>query len=513
MEPPASAESRPPASEAPRSPTPLAAPPPRRSQTVPLHPEHHVALNDGLARAPPLPLHTAVSKPLPVAPMDLFFTLSAYTPPAVPSTATDAGELAQIRVGSPARLTPIATPGAYEVAIDRINRLTDYLTPVMRASLIATLSVVRTFTTPEDLHPLILRIASPNFSDAAVKSVADIVMSGLSAYEAKGGPAKGSTRTPDADAAEPARKKHKSGDSKASSGRDGRLRTLCTARDGMCPFTHHWDGQVCHIIPFAVKDKKAVDFWKFITLFRGAAATDALKEATLGPYPHSTDTLLNLLVMTPDVHRFFDRAQIAVVPHLTDDQVPYDPQTVLTVRHTRACLSLDTPANTSYQYNAAVEFPFGVKRISIPVWRDEDGDEVYVKRLAPGDTITFRTTNPTTMPLPHPLLFQLHTILARIVAAKARAGFPSFPDDAPDADNIPVLASDSECDGDQSPQVSEAQWMSRPRGAKRKAEEDVEDMERPRKVDVVLGEYEMRMQEKWAIARRRVAMKGAYWAY
>lgn len=175
-----------------------------------------------------------------------------------------------------------------------------------------------------------------------------------------------------------------------------------------------------------------------------------------------------------------------------------------------------------------VEFPFGHRGIGISVWRDgsvdEDDDLVFVKRLAPGDTVSFRTSDPSTMPLPHPLLFQLHAIMARILSAKASAGFPFFAHDAPDREDTDVAVSDgaysSEHDEDMqdsaSPPesaISEAKWTSKPRVAKRKAEDDVEDLERPRKVEVVLGEYEMRMQEKWAIASRRVAMGGAYWAY
>lgn len=136
-----------------------------------------------------------------------------------------------------------------------------------------------------------------------------------------------------------------------------------------------------------------------------------------------------------------------------------------------------------------------------------------MKRLAPGDTVSFRTTDPSAMPLPHPLLFQLHAIMARILSAKANAGFPFFAPDAPDREDTAVDVSESAYSSENGSAVSEANWTSMPRLAKRKAQDDVEDLERPRKVEVVLGEYEMRMQEKWAIASRRVSMGGAYWAY
>lgn len=282
----------------------------------------------------------------------MFFTLSAYTPPPIRTTTTnDSAQLPQIRVGSPSPV-PSVSLSPYDLAASRINRLTDYLTPVMRASLIATLFVVQALNTLPEIHPLILRIGSPSFSDSALKEVADIVMAGLSAYEAKGGIEKGSTPNraqPIDEPTEPPKKKLKSGKTN-SSARKGTVRTKCALRDdGTCAFTHLRDGQICHIIPFAVQDKKAVDFWKFISLFRGPAATAALKAAALGPYPHSTDTLLNMLVMMPDVHRHFDRAMIALIPQLTSDQVPFDPQHVSTVRtpHPPVHNCADDPASTT----------------------------------------------------------------------------------------------------------------------------------------------------------------------
>lgn len=338
MDLPFSADHKPPASETARSPEPLAAPLPRRSRTVPLRPAHNVSAADRSEFGSPIPPLPDLILPLPVAPLDMFFTLLPYTPPPIRATTaaiTDDSQLPHIRVGSPSP-GPSVPLSPYDLAVSRINRLTDYLTPVMRASLIATLSVVHALNTPPEIHPLILRIGSTTFSDSALKEVADIVMAGLSAYEAKGGVEKGSTPASrvqaNEEATEPPKKKLKSGKTN-SSARKGTVRAKCALRDdGICAFTHLRDGQICHIIPFAIQDKKAVDFWKFISLFRGPAATAVLKAATLGPYPHSTDTLLNMLVMMPDVHRHFDRAKIALIPQLTGEQVPFDPAHVSTVR-------------------------------------------------------------------------------------------------------------------------------------------------------------------------------------
>lgn len=335
MDLPFSADHKPPASESARSPEPLAAPPPRRSRTVPLRHAHNLSAGDRSKFGSPIPPLPDMILPLPVAPLDMFFTLSPYTAQPIRTTTANDSQLPQILVGSPSP-GPSVPLNHYDLAVSRIKGLTDYLTPVMRASLIATLSVVHALNTPPGIHPLIIQIGSTMFSDSALKEVADIVMAGLSAYEAKGGVEKGSTPASRVQAndevTEPPKKKLKSAKTN-SSARKGTVRTKCALRDdGICAFTHLRDGQICHIIPFAVQDKKAVDFWKFISLFRGPAATAALKAATLGPYPHSTDTLLNMLVMMPDVHRHFDRAKVALIPQLTCDQLPFDPQHVSTVR-------------------------------------------------------------------------------------------------------------------------------------------------------------------------------------
>lgn len=62
-------------------------------------------------------------------------------------------------------------------------------------------------------------------------------------------------------------------------------------------------------------------------------------------------------------------------------------------------------------------------------WKpDEDGDWTLDRRMCPGDEITLKTHDMLELPLPHPLLFQLHAIVSRVIALKAAAGFPLFPD-------------------------------------------------------------------------------------
>lgn len=78
------------------------------------------------------------------------------------------------------------------------------------------------------------------------------------------------------------------------------------------------------------------------------------------------------------------------------------------------------------QYLGTVGFPSGPDGISLSVYKynDEEGTGYIEKELQPGDVLSFSTTNPRRMPLPHPLVFQLHAILAHMLLRKAAAGFP-----------------------------------------------------------------------------------------
>lgn len=53
---------------------------------------------------------------------------------------------------------------------------------------------------------------------------------------------------------------------------------------------------------------------------------------------------------------------------------------------------------------------------------------VFDKELEAGHVITLSTDDAVGLPLPHPLLFQIHAIISRLIAMKAAAGFPLFPE-------------------------------------------------------------------------------------
>lgn len=66
---------------------------------------------------------------------------------------------------------------------------------------------------------------------------------------------------------------------------------------------------------------------------------------------------------------------------------------------------------------------------------NEKGRPLQSNLLEPGDIIHFRTSDPSTMHLPHPAVFQLHAIVSRIMGMKAAAGFPILPDQDWDMDS------------------------------------------------------------------------------
>lgn len=179
------------------------------------------------------------------------------------------------------------------------------------------------------------------------------------------------------------------------------------------------------------------------------------------------------------------------------------------------------------------------------------------KELDAGHIITLSTDNALGLPLPHPLLFQIHAIVSRIIALKAAAGFPLFPvfdcgDD--DDDGMPAFTDngfvdwlDHHAEPGQHPGLPEHEvlpdrydtsttephimrWFkltpafpvrhalassstsgsSNGAGAQHDLKRDhVEDSdtdtdeERPRKYTVVLSEAGQRMEEKRQLARRR----------
>lgn len=186
-------------------------------------------------------------------------------------------------------------------------------------------------------------------------------------------------------------------------------------------------------------------------------------------------------------------------------------------------------------------------------WKlDDDGESSFDGKLCPGQEITLTTHNALDLPLPHPLLFQLHAVISRVIALKAAAGFPLFPgfDRGTDDDRgVPAFTDDTFVEwqaqqkqsdtGPKTPgyhktlrnrydaginQSHITRWfeLTPMRGLEAseasesgsdvdmhgslksdRADDSDTDDERPRMHSVVLSEVGQRMDEKWRIARDR----------
>lgn len=172
------------------------------------------------------------------------------------------------------------------------------------------------------------------------------------------------------------------------------------------------------------------------------------------------------------------------------------------------------------------------------------------KKLDEGHIITLSTDNALDLPLPHPLLFQIHAIICRVIALKAAGGYPLFPgfdsgdyddsampafidntfvewldhhEDQAKPDIIPERYDSCSSEphivrwlkmtpalpiklGFGSPNTSEsASDIDERHPLKRNHVEDSEtDEESPRKYQVVLSEVGQRMAEKWQMVDKRL---------
>lgn len=277
----------------------------------------------------------------PLAPREMFFPLSFHPPPT------------PVPIAVPPTLpAPTSTDSTeYGRAIARVQLLDAFLTPSMRCTLTSMLSVMNLHTTPPnglDTHALISRVASPEQTpDHCIKDIVDIIDKGLSIFAALGG---GSVKKPVPesvpDSATGPRKRQKrdaNGELIKSTRRSVKIRSDCKLRDPNCQICNsNNSGSVAHIIPYSVKDGKAIDFWKFVELFRGAEATAALKAVALAPNPEDVDNMKNVWFLCKICHDNFDRAKLAVIPDLDDLTYPYDPSVTTSVSSPRITMSLVT---------------------------------------------------------------------------------------------------------------------------------------------------------------------------
>lgn len=151
-------------------------------------------------------------------------------------------------------------------------------------------------------------------------------------------------------------------------------------------------------------------------MFKGHEATAELKAAALDPDPTNPDNIMNVLFLCFQCHALVDKTMVSLIPQILESPTstfPYDPRSVK-------------------EYDVVVEFPAGMRRAVVSVLQD-DGE---VKRMRPGHVVTLRTADPAALPLPHPLLLQLHAICGRMVVLRGAAGYPVSTGDDSDGDTV-----------------------------------------------------------------------------
>lgn len=323
-------------------------------------------------------------------------------------------------------------PGADHVhANTRLSDPATMLNGQQRASLTALLAVLNDYFSASETTGFLTRsVGDPTgTNDTALATLADKIDLGLIAFLAKRGQATtpeavdpslpapdGETSNSSRTAVEPkrARVSKKSG----RSSRSQKIRAACKLRDGeKCRLCNGAVSQSAHILPFSMQGRRMLDFWAFVAIFRGVAATAQLKAAALDPDPTSTDNILNVIYLCLTCHALLDQPQISLIPQILEPTsgivFPYDPRAVA-------------------QYDVVVEFPAGMHGAAVAILQ-ADGE---FKRMRPGHVVVLHTPAPATLPLPHPLLLELHAVCSRMVAMRAAAGYPVLTDDDSDADTV-----------------------------------------------------------------------------
>lgn len=322
------------------------------------------------------------------------------------------------------------------LANTRVTNSDTVLNGLQRASLTAVLAVLNDYFPDDETIGAFTRSIGDitTTDDAALASFADKIDLGLTAFLAKRGSQPGtsdpgtSSTVPDSTipstskaassttAVPPkrARVSKKSG----LSNRSHKIRAACITRDGeQCRLCNNPIGLSAHILPFSLQQaRRSVDFWAFIAMFRGVEATAELKNAAFEPEPNNPVNIMNVIFLCYQCHVLLDKTMVSLIPQILespDSVFPYDPRMV-------------------DHYDAIVEFPAGIQRAVIAILQDDGG----FKRMLPGHVLTLRTADPIGLPLPHPLLLQLHAICGRMVIMRAAGGYPVLADDDSDGDTV-----------------------------------------------------------------------------
>lgn len=328
----------------------------------------------------------------------------------------------------PLRAFADPTP-SHLLANTRVRNTDTILNSLQRASLTAVLTILNDYFPGDEITRAFTdSVADKTQSDnTALASLADTIDLGLIAFLAKRG---GQSNTADnqeiitnsnsstsSTTAVPPKRVRVSKKSGQSSRRQ-HIRDACRTRDDEeCRICKDGMGLTAHILPFSIQQRRrSVDFWAFVAMFRGVEATDQLKAAALDPDPKDPDNIMNVIFLCSKCHTLFDKTMLSLIPQIlesADSIFPYDPRMV-------------------NHYDAVVEFPAGWRRAVVSILQD-DGE---VKRMRPGHVLTLHTDDPMNLPLPHPLLLQLHAVCSRMVVMRAAAGYPVLTDDDSDGDTV-----------------------------------------------------------------------------
>lgn len=337
-----------------------------------------------------------------------------------------------------------ASEDTFKLAMDRLKKpdVELHLALEQRVAIRALLSVLNSHLrpSPSKHHDFVGVIASPDTTIDELKEISGRILTGLRIFAARGGRG-GKEEKPHPPPIDP---------SMPSSGRSLKVKMDCNTRDGdHCQITHVQSSpthplNVCHILAFSIKDGKSFDFWKFIAMFLGDKETEQLREMTLAPSTMSTDCIQNVMLLESHVHHYFDTGSLSLVPNIEDLTFPYD-------------------MATTTQYSATVEMANGSQQVAIAVfkWVKVPGEADVRKldyELKPGDQVTFTTTDPKTMPIPHPLLLQLHALVCRILHIQGAAGYPVLPD-YDDSDSEISVYAESLCFSEDEASQTRPEWI------------------------------------------------------
>lgn len=320
----------------------------------------------------------------------------------------------------------------HALANTRVTDTNTILNGLQRASLTAVLAVLNGyFPDNETTRAFTNSVADiTGTNDTTLASFADTIDMGLTAFLAKRGLHNHSSSSPDTMNAIPsdtnkatssttavAPKRARVSKKSGLSSRSQRIRAACIARDEKCRLCKDEMGVSAHILPFSLQQgRRSIDFWALIAMFKGVEATDQLKAAALEPDPNNPDNIMNVIFLCSKCHTLLDNTMVSLIPQILespDSVFPYDPRLV-------------------NHYDTVVEFPAGLRRAVVFILQD-DGE---AKRMRPGHVLTLHTADPMNLPLPHPLLLQLHAICSRMVIMRAAAGYPVLTDDDSDGDTV-----------------------------------------------------------------------------